>query len=160
MTNDLRYKLLIAFLLVALGAAIISRAHAQEAKISLVEISSEDLRIIDAEDSYYIALLSDTPNGTKTAIYMYNFNEGVEMYGSHRQKMFDDQYILFLMPRHVFDDYTVTWYEKLGTAEFPLIYNNGIHATLFMNHTDEYGYMEHGFMDAQDTKKYLTFFDE
>lgn len=157
---NLRHKLFVAAILIVLGMMVITNASAQGSQISLVEISAEDLRIMNAEDSYYIALLSDVPNGTKTAIYMYDFNNGVEMYGKHRQKMFDDQYILFMMPRSVFDDYTVGWYGELGTAEFPIVYNNGIHATLFMNHTDEFGYIEHGFLDVDETNYLITFFDE
>jgi hypothetical protein len=153
--NDFSYRLLVAFLIIVFGAMIIANAvNAQN--ISLVEISSDDLRVVGAEDQFYVALMSDVPNGSKTAIYMYDFNYGLELYSKHRQIEFNDQYLLFLMPRDVFDEYTTFWFDRYGVAEIPIVYNNGVHATLFLNQDDVFGYTDHGFIDVDREKLFLT----
>jgi len=152
--NRLRYRLFVALLLVIFGSMLILRANGQE--ISLVEISSDDLRIVGAEDSFYVALMSDVPNGSKTAIYMYDFNSDLELYGKHRQVEFNNQYLVFLMPRNVFDTYTTSWFGRFGAAEIPIVYNNGTHATLFLSDDDEYGYINHGFIEEEREYLFLT----
>ena len=153
--NTLRYRLFVALLLIVFGSMmLIKGVYGQE--ISLVEVSSEDLRVVGAEDMFYVALISDVPNGSKTAIYMYDFNSDLELYGKHRQIKFNDQYVLFLMPRDVFDEYTTSWFNRFGGAEIPIVYNNGIHATLFLSDEDEFGYINHGFIEEEREYLFLT----